>query len=85
MNPSISNQQLRAFIERIERLEEEKKNLTQDMSEVYSEAKSNGYDIKIMKKIVALRKKDTNERLEEGILIDTYLVALGMKSEQGDV
>jgi uncharacterized protein (UPF0335 family) len=69
---------LRAFIERIERLEEEKKALAGDIKDVYGEAKANGFDIKIMRKIVSLRKQDRDSRIEEETILDLYLAALGM-------
>ena len=69
---------LRSFIERIERLEEEKKALADDIKEVYSEAKGQGFDTKTMRKIVSLRKKDPDDRAEEDALLDTYKSALGM-------
>ena len=74
----VARDQLRAFIERIERLEEEKKTIGDDINDVYGEAKGRGYDTKAMKKIVAMRKKDANERYEEETVLDTYLAALGM-------
>lgn len=70
--------QLRAFIERIERLEEEKKTLADDIRDVYAEAKGNGYDTKIMRQVVRLRKKDSAERQEEEAILDLYMHALGM-------
>lgn len=69
---------LRSFIERVERLEEEKKVLAEDIKEIYAEAKGQGFDVKTMRKIVALRKKDPDDRAEEDALLDTYLSALGM-------
>lgn len=69
--------QLRSLVQRVERLEEEKKALAGDVKEVYAEAKSQGFDTKIMRKVVALRRKDPNERAEEETLIDLYLGALG--------
>jgi uncharacterized protein (UPF0335 family) len=75
---SIAADQLRLFIERIERLEEEKKGIADDIKDVYSEAKANGYDTKIMRKIVALRKMESHELQEQDALIDTYRAALGM-------
>lgn len=69
---------LRAFIERIERLEEEKKALAGDIKDVYGEAKANGFDVKIMRKIVSLRKQDRDSRIEEETVLDLYLAALGM-------
>jgi uncharacterized protein (UPF0335 family) len=73
----VAADRLKSFIERIERLEEEKKNLTADIREVYAEAKSSGFDTKTMRKVVALRKLDTSERQEQEALLDTYLRALG--------
>lgn len=78
----VARDQLRAFVERIERLEEEKKTLTDDIKDVYGEAKCMGFDTKILKKVIALRKKDDQERIEEDLVLDTYLHALGM-IEQG--
>ncbi|WP_306871258.1 DUF2312 domain-containing protein [Neorhizobium galegae] len=74
----VARDQLRAFIERIERLEEEKKTVADDIKDVFGEAKGMGYDTKIMKKVIALRKKDDQERMEEDLILDTYLQALGM-------
>jgi len=73
----VAADRLKSFIERIERLEEEKKNLIADVREVYAEAKSSGFDTKTMRKVVALRKLDTSERQEQEALLDTYLRALG--------
>jgi len=78
MSNSIAAGELKAYIERIERLEEEKAALAGDLRDVYSEAKANGFDTKIMRKIVSLRKKDHAERKEEEALMDLYLEALGM-------
>ena len=69
---------LRAFIERIERLEEEKRTLAEDIKEVYAEAKGNGFDAKIMRKIVSIRKQDRDKRREEETILDLYLAALGI-------
>ena len=69
---------LRAFIERIERLEEEKKALADDIKDVYGEAKANGFDVKAMRRIVAIRKQDRDQRIEEETILDLYLAALGM-------
>ena len=74
----VARDQLRAFVERIERLEEEKKTIADDIKDVYGEAKSMGFDTKILKKVIALRKKDEQERMEEDLILDTYLIALGM-------
>ena len=80
----IARDQLRAFIERIERLEEEKKTIADDIKDVYGEAKGMGYDTKIMRKVISLRKKDAQERMEEEAVLDTYLMALGMIENQAD-
>ena len=75
---TVAAGQLRAIIERIERLEEEKKEVAEQIKEVYAEAKANGFDAKILRKVVSLRKKPTEERQEEEALLDLYLSALGM-------
>lgn len=74
---SIDSPQLRAFIERIERLEEEKRALAEDIHDVYAEARSAGYDAKIMRKAVALRRQDARRRKEEEEVLDLYMIALG--------
>ncbi len=74
----VAADQLRAFIERIERLEEEKKVISDDIKDVYAEAKGNGYDVKILRKVVSIRKKQPHEREEEEAVLDLYLHALGM-------
>jgi uncharacterized protein (UPF0335 family) len=78
----VARDQLRAFIERIERLEEEKKTLSDDIKDVYGEAKGNGFDTAILKKVVALRRKDEQERMEEEAILDAYLIALGMLPDE---
>lgn len=75
---NVAADQLRLFIERIERLEEEKKGMQDDIKDVYSEAKSSGYDPKTMKTIVGLRKLEKNDRDEAEALLDTYKAALGL-------
>ncbi len=75
--PNFAKDQLRAFIERIERLEEEKTALATDIKEVYAEAKSNGFDTKIMRKVVSIRKMDSADREEQDALIDLYMSAVG--------
>lgn len=77
----IARDQLKAFVERIERLEEEKKTISEDIRDVYAEAKGNGYDTKALRKIVALRKKDQQERAEEEAILELYMQALGMMAE----
>ena len=74
---SNSNGQLRAFTERIERLDEDKRQISAEMAYVYAEAKANGFDAKIMRKVIALRRKDAAERDEEQSLVDLYMAALG--------
>ena len=69
---------LRAFVERIERLEEEKKALADDIKDVYGEAKANGFDTRIMRKVVSIRKQDRDKRIEEETILDLYLAALGL-------
>ncbi len=75
---SVAADELKAIIERIERLEEEKAALASDIKDVYAEAKANGFDTKILRKIVSLRKKDHAERKEEEAILELYLEALGM-------
>ena len=70
--------QLKAIIERIEKLEEEKKSIADDIKDVYAEAKGNGFDARILRKIVSLRKQDTAQRKEQEEILDLYLAALGM-------
>jgi len=79
--PSGTRDHLRAFIERIERLEEEKAALGADIREVYSEAKSMGFDAKILRLVVRLKKQDVHERQEQEALLATYMVALGLVPE----
>ena len=74
----VARDELRSFVERIERLEEEKQTIADDIKDVYGEAKGRGYDTKALKKIISLRKKDDQERMEEELILDTYLQALGM-------
>ena len=74
----LAADRLRAFIERIERLEEERAGIAADIREVYSEAKGAGFDIKIMRQIVRLRRMDDHDRLEQDLVLETYLRALGM-------
>ena len=78
MSGNISADQLRKFIERVERLEEEKKGISDDIKDVYAEAKANGYDVKTMRAIVHLRRMDTNERMEQDALLDLYRATLGI-------
>src|SRR5690606_39641401 len=77
---SVAQDQLRAFIERIERMEEEKAAIAADIKEIYAEAKGNGFDTKILRKIVTIRKQDANERMEQEALLELYMSALDRKS-----
>lgn len=75
---SVTAAELRQFIERFERLEQEKKDIMDSQKEVMSEAKGRGYDTKVMRKLIALRKKDPNEISEEEAILELYREALGM-------
>jgi uncharacterized protein (UPF0335 family) len=75
---NVSGQRLKSFLERVERLEEEKKALAEDIRDVYSEAKSLGFEVKIMRKIVSLRKTNVEKRREEAELLELYMSAIGM-------
>jgi uncharacterized protein (UPF0335 family) len=74
----FAKDQLKAFIERIERLEEEKKTIADDIRDVYAEAKGNGFDTKALRAIVRMRKQDADERKEQETILETYMHALGM-------
>jgi uncharacterized protein (UPF0335 family) len=76
---TFAESQLKTIVERIERLEEEKKTIAADIKEVYAEAKGNGFDVKILRKVISLRKREPEERQEEESMIDLYMAALGMK------
>ena len=75
---SVAADQLKALVERIERLEEDKKAIADDIKEVYGEAKANGFDTGILRKIITIRKKPAAERAEEDAIMELYLQALGM-------
>jgi uncharacterized protein (UPF0335 family) len=77
----MNNNQLKSIIERIERLEAEKADIATDVKDIYLEAKSNGFDPKIIRKVIALRKRDATEAREEQELIATYMDALGMLAD----
>lgn len=79
LSNSVPADQLRSIVERIERLDEEIAGLNSDKSDVYKEAKGNGFDAKVIRKIVALRKRDYAERQQEDAILDLYLSALGMR------
>ncbi|WJM28572.1 DUF2312 domain-containing protein [Novosphingobium resinovorum] len=75
---NATEDRLRLLIERVERLEEEKKGISQDISDVYAEAKAVGYDVKVMKVIVKLRRMQPDDRREMDMIVDTYKNALGI-------
>lgn len=75
---SFAKGQLKAIVERIERLEEEKKTISDDIKDVYAEAKSSGFDLKALRTIIRMRKQDPNDRQESETIIETYLLALDM-------
>jgi uncharacterized protein (UPF0335 family) len=74
----FAKEQLKAVVERVERLEEEKKAIADDIKDVYAEAKAYGFDVKALRTIVRLRKQDTDERKEQEAILETYMLALGM-------
>lgn len=74
----VAREQLRSIVERIERLEEEKKAIADDIKDVYGEAKANGFDTKVLRDVVRMRKQDQTERQEQDAIRDLYLHALGM-------
>lgn len=75
----VAGERLKSFVERVERLEEEKQALSEDIKEVYSEAKSSGFDVKILRQIIRLRKMDENDRSEMETLLEVYKRALEME------
>jgi uncharacterized protein (UPF0335 family) len=75
---SFAKGQLKAIIERIEKLEEEKKTISDDIKDVYGEAKGNGFDVKALRTIIRMRKQDADERQEQETILETYMQALGM-------
>ncbi len=77
--PNIAADQLRLLIERIERLEEEKKGIADDIRDVYAEAKATGYDVKTIRAIIRLRKMESHDRMEAEALLETYKAALGIE------
>ena len=75
---SFAKDQLKAIIERIERLEEEKKTISDDIRDVYAESKANGFDVKALRAVIRLRKQEPQERNEQQLILETYMNALGM-------
>ena len=80
----VARDRLKSFIERIERLEEEKKAITDDMKEIFAEAKGEGFDVKVIRMILRIRKLPENERAEQEAILDLYLHALGMTDSTGE-
>lgn len=74
---AMAGDQLRSLVERIERLDEERRTISDDIKEVFVEAKAHGYDVKVLRKVIALRKRDLRERREEEAILDLYLQAVG--------
>jgi len=79
MAEAVAADELRLLVERVERLEEEKKGMADDIKDVFAEAKSRGFDTKAIKKIVQIRKKRKEDFEEEEMILETYMAALGMK------
>ena len=77
-NTRFAKDQLKAFVERIERLEEEKKTISEDIRDVYAESKANGFDVKALRAVIRLRKQEPQERNEQQMILETYMNALGM-------
>lgn len=75
-----ANAQLKSIVERIERLEEERSVISSDIRDVYAESKGNGYNVKALRRLIALRKQDPNERQEFETILDTYMHAVGMEA-----
>jgi uncharacterized protein (UPF0335 family) len=78
MSDNVNKDQLLGYIDRIERLDEDKRAISEDIKEIYVEVKSAGYDTKIVRKIVSLRRKSREERIEEETLLDLYMQSIGM-------
>jgi uncharacterized protein (UPF0335 family) len=75
---SVAKDQIKSIIERVERMEEEKKTISEDIRDIYAEAKGNGLDVKALRTIVRMRKQDPNDRAEQEAILETYMHALGM-------
>lgn len=80
----VARDQLRSYVERVERLEEQKKEISDDIKDVYGEAKGTGFDTKAIKRIIAIRKMDKDELAEMDAVLDTYMAALGMLPDDGE-
>jgi uncharacterized protein (UPF0335 family) len=77
---SVAQDQITAFVQRIERIEEDVKDLNRDKAEIYAEAAGNGFDTKVLRKVIAIRRQDHAERMEQEAILELYLAALGMGS-----
>ena len=75
---NVAREKIKAIIERVERLEDEKKGIADDIKDIYSEAKGNGFDVKALRTIVRMRKQDADERAEQEAILEAYMHALGM-------
>lgn len=75
---AVAKDQLLSIIERVERLEEEKKGIAEDIKEVFAEAKANGFDTKVLRRVISIRKQDQKDREEQNAILELYLTALGM-------
>ncbi|MBJ3776825.1 DUF2312 domain-containing protein [Acuticoccus mangrovi] len=84
VNGGVAGEQLRQIVERIERLEEEKQGIADDIKDVYAEAKGNGFDTKVLRQIIRMRKQEPNERQEQEAVLDLYMQALGMRFSEDD-
>lgn len=82
MTDNITADQLRAYVERVERLETERQDIAENIKEVFAEAKANGFDTKIMRQLIKMRGMDPADRAEQESLLDLYMRALGMKGEE---
>ncbi len=80
---AVARDQLRAFVERIERMEEEKQAIVDDIKEIYAEAKGSGYDTAVLRQVIRIRKQDQMARAEQDAILDLYLHALGMLPDDG--
>lgn len=80
----IAREQLKNYVSRIEKLEEEKQAIAEDLKQVYAEAKALGFDTKVLRKVISIRKQDKNERMEQEAMLDLYLHALGMAAGSDD-
>ena len=83
-NELVAGDHLKAFVDRIERMHEEKKAISDDIAEIYAEAKGNGFNTKVLRQIIRIRTQDHAERMEQEALLELYMSALGMTSVPRD-